>query len=124
MLARCEPHPVGVPGRERYPGDPTAPLRDNARARLQLRLDVAAHRALAFGVTDLARRRRGYERVAVDLSVRMVDRCAHFAAAILEHEDILDLRTGEQYLRAIGPEVHDLADLLDAEAGERLAVLR
>ena len=85
--------------------------------RAQLGLDLAADRAAVRAASlHFARRRGRDERVAVDLAVRMVDRRADLAAAVLEHEHVLDLGPGEQRLGALGPEVDDLAHLLDAEA--------
>ena len=77
--------------------------------------------AQPFGaVVLLACRCRRHERVAVDLAVRMIDRRAHLAAAVLEHEHVLDLGSREERLGAIGPQVDDLAHLRDGQARERL----
>ena len=50
-----------------------------------------------------ARGRGRHERVAVDLTVRMVDRRADLAAAVLEHEHVLDLGPGEELGRCARP---------------------
>ena len=62
-----------------------------------------------------ARGDRRHERVAVDLAVRMVDRRADLAAAVLEHEHVLDLGSCEQRFGARRPDVDDLAHVRGAE---------
>ena len=110
--ARREAHPVRIRRRERHVGDPVVVLADDARAGLELACDFLADAAaVRTARVGFPRRCRRHERVAVDLAVRMIDRRADLAAAVLEHEHVFDLRPREERVGALRPHVDDLAHL-------------
>ena len=101
---------VRAAGGERNPRHPVARLGYDAFLGVDLALDLMTDRATrGVGVVHLAGRRGRDERVAVYLAVGMIDGGADLAAAVLEHEHVLDLRAGEERLRPIRPQIDDLA---------------
>ena len=100
---RREPQSVRVARRERYPRHPVAVFGDRCVPWRAAPPSSSRQIAQPPRRAHLVGRRGRHERVAVDLAVRMVDRRPHLAAAVLEHEHVLDLRPREQRLGARRP---------------------
>ena len=111
-------------GGERHPRDPFAVVVDHSLRVGDLGRDLVAHLAAELRCDrDLARGCGRHEGVAVDLSVRMMDRRAHRGASVLEHQHVFDLVAREQRFGALDPQVDDAHDRVDPDRRERRHVI-
>src|SRR4029078_4911139 len=81
--------------------------------------------SIAFEMTalhrDLARGDWRHERIRIDLPMRMVERCAHFDATVLERHHVLDVGMLAQLRRAVGPHLDERLEMREVECAEAAA---
>ena len=98
------------------------PRAPRGRCRHQSIADRLVGQGACAVARQLGQRSRWQQIERVDLAVRVGDGGADFGAAVLEHEDVLDVVARAELGRSLGPQVDDAPRLGGAELPERSVV--